>query len=211
MFEVAALRDKIREMEGTKVVPRLPVHPALSPLIGGGLVPGGVYSISRSLSLALGLAVESVRESGWCAAIGFPHLGIEAVRDSGIALERFVSIPNPKEHWATVVGAVCDGFSVVLARSPHGLSPTSAARVTALAHRTGAVLVVLGEWPGATARIEVTSVVNHGVGDGHGVLSSRDINLRASVRGVTKTGILPWPLDREADSVAPVRRLRVVS
>jgi hypothetical protein len=53
--------------------------------------------------------------------------------------------------------------------------------------------------------------VNHGVGDGHGVLSSRDIHLRASVRGVTKTGILPWPLDREADSVAPVRRLRVVS
>jgi hypothetical protein len=159
----------------------------------------------------LGLAVESVRESGWCAAIGFPHLGIEAVRDSGIALERFVSIPTPKEHWATVVGAVCDGFSVVLARSPHGLSPTSAARVTALAHRTGAVLVVLGDWPGATARIEVTSVVNHGVGDGHGVLSSRDIHLRASVRGVTKTGILPWPLDREADSVAPVRRLRVVS
>ena len=147
MFEIAALRDKIREMEGTKVVPRLPVHAALAPLIGGGLVPGGVYSISRSLSLALGLAVESVRESGWCAAIGFPHLGIEAVEGAGISLDRFVSIPNPKEHWATVVGAVCDGFSVVLARSPHGLSPTSAARVTALAHRTGAVLVVLGEWP----------------------------------------------------------------
>ncbi len=209
MFELAALRDKIREMEGTRVTPRVPVHAALAPLLGGGLVPGGVYSISPSLSLGLALAVEAVRESGWCAAIGFPHLGVEAVRDAGVSLERFVSIPKPKEHWATVVGAVCDGFTVVIARSPHNLAPSSAARISALAHRTGAVLVVLGEWPGATARIEVTSVDNHGLDDGHGVLAARDIHVSAVTRGVTKRGVVPWPLEREVPA-APVRHLRVV-
>lgn len=209
MFEIAALREKIREMEGTRVAPRVPVHSALAPLLGGGLAPGGVYSISPSLSVALGLAVEAVRESGWCAAIGFPHLGIEAVRDTGIALDRFVSIPSPKEHWATVVGAVCDGFTVVIARSPHRLAPSSAARISALAHRTGAVLVVLGEWPGATARIEVTRVDNHGLDHGHGVLSARDIHVSATTRGVTKRGVLPWPLERETPA-SPVRHLRAV-
>lgn len=209
MFEITALREKIREMEGTRVAPRIPVHPALAPLLGGGLVPGGVYATSPSLGLGLGLAAEAVRESGWLAAVGFPHLGVEAVTASGIALDRFVSIPQPKEHWATVVGAVCDGFTVVLARGPRGLDPASASRIAAVAHRTGTVLVVLGDWPRPTARIEVTGADNHGLGDGHGVLAARDLHLSVTDHGMVTRGSLPWPLDRD-EPVAPVRRLRAV-
>lgn len=211
MFELSVLRERIREMEGPRVDPRLPVHSALSGLIGGGLVPGGVYSLSPSLTLALGLATEAVAESGWCAAVGFPNLGIEAVAECGIDLGRFVSIPHPKEHWATVVGAVCDGFTVVVARSPAAVPAATASRIAAVARRTGAVLIVLGEWPGATARLEVDSVRNLGIEDGHGLLTGRDIRVRAVTRGITKTAVLPWPFDREAEPVvAPVRHLRAM-
>jgi hypothetical protein len=193
MFELSVLRERIREMEGPRVDPRLPVHPALSGLVGGGLVPGGVYSLSPSLTLALGLATEAVAECG-------------------IALERFVSIPTPKEHWATVVGAVCDGFTVVIARSPASVPATTASRIAAVARRTGAVLIVLGDWPGATARLDVDGVRNLGIGDGHGLLTGRDIRVRAVTRGITTTAVLPWPFDREPEpAVAPVRHLRAVT
>ncbi len=212
MFELSALRERIREMEGPRVDPRLPVHPSLAGLIGGGLVPGGVYSISPSLTLALGLATEAVAESGWCAAVGFPNLGIEAVAECGISLDRFVSIPTPKEHWATVVGAVCDGFTVVIARSPASVPAATASRIAAVARRAGAVLIVLGEWPGATARLDIDGVRNLGIGDGHGLLTGRDITVRAVNRGIAKTAVLPWPFDREPEPVAtPVRHLRAVT
>ncbi|MEN9740501.1 MAG: hypothetical protein RLZ72_767 [Actinomycetota bacterium] len=211
MFEISVLKERIREMEGPRVDPRLPVHSALSGLIGGGLVPGGVYSLSPSLTLALGLATEAVAESGWVCAVGFPHLGIEAVAECGIALDRFVSIPSPKEHWATVVGAVCDGFTVVIARSPGTVSAPTASRIAAVARRTGAVLIVLGEWPGATAKLEVVGVRNLGLEDGHGLLTGRDIRVRAVTRGVTKAAVLPWPFDRDVEpDIAPVRHLRAV-
>ena len=212
MFELSVLRERIREMEGPRVDPRLPVHSALAPLIGGGLAPGGIYSISPSLTLALGLTATAVSESGWVAAVGFPHVGIEAVAECGIALDRFVSIPSPKSHWATVVGAVCDGFTVVIARVPEGVSPATAARIAAVARRTGAVLVVLGEWPSATARLEVVGVRNLGISDGHGLLLGRDITVRSVARGITKTGVLPWPFDRVVEpDIAPVRHLRSVT
>lgn len=212
MFELSALRERIREMEGPRVDPRLPVHQSLAGLIGGGLVPGGVYSISPSLTLALGLATEAVAESGWCAAVGFPNLGIEAVAECGISLDRFVSIPTPKEHWATVVGAVCDGFTVVIARSPASVPAATASRIAAVARRAGAVLIVLGEWPGATARLDIDGVRNLGIGDGHGLLTGRDITVRAVNRGIAKTAVLPWPFDREPEPVAtPVRHLRAVT
>ena len=199
-------------MEGPRVDPRLPVHSSLAPLIGGGLAPGGIYSISPSLTLALGLTASAVAESGWVAAVGFPHLGIEAVQECGVSLDRFVSIPSPKSHWATVVGAVCDGFTVVIARVPDGVSPATAARIAAVARRTGAVLIVLGEWPGATARLEVVGVRNLGISDGHGLLLGRDITVRSVTRGIAKTGILPWPFDRTAEpEVVPVRHLTALS
>ena len=195
-------------MEGPRVDPRLPVHSSLAPLIGGGLAPGGIYSISPSLTLALGLTASAVAESGWVAAVGFPHVGIEAVQECGVSLDRFVSIPSPKAHWATVVGAVCDGFTVVIARVPDGVAPATAARIAAVARRTGAVLVVLGEWPGATARLEVVGVRNLGISDGHGLLLGRDITVRSVTRGIAQTGVLPWPFDRVAEpEVAPVRHL----
>ncbi len=212
MFELSVLRERIREMEGPRVDPRLPVHSSLAPLIGGGLAPGGIYSISPSLTLALGLTASAVAESGWVAAVGFPHLGIEAVQECGVSLDRFVSIPSPKSHWATVVGAVCDGFTVVIARVPDGVSPATAARIAAVARRTGAVLIVLGEWPGATARLEVVGVRNLGISDGHGLLLGRDITVRSVTRGIAKTGVLPWPFDRVAEpEVVPVRHLTALS
>jgi hypothetical protein len=212
MFELSVLRERIREMEGPRVDPRLPVHSSLAPLIGGGLAPGGIYSISPSLTLALGLTAAAVAESGWVAAVGFPHLGIEAVQECGVSLDRFVSIPSPKAHWATVVGAVCDGFTVVIARVPDGVSPATAERIAAVARRTGAVLIVLGEWPGATARLEVVGVRNLGISDGHGLLLGRDITVRSVTRGIAQTGVLPWPFDRVAEpEVAPVRHLTALS
>jgi hypothetical protein len=74
------------------------------------------------------------------------------------------------------------------------------------------VLIVLGEWPGATARLDIDGVRNLGIGDGHGLLTGRDITVRAVNRGITKTAILPWPFDRQPEPAAtPVRHLRAVT
>jgi hypothetical protein len=74
------------------------------------------------------------------------------------------------------------------------------------------VLIVLGEWPSATARLEVVGVRNLGISDGHGLLLGRDITVRSVTRGIVKTGVLPWPFDRVAEpDIAPVRHLKAVT
>ena len=121
---VRALQERIRGMQRTRLDSRaLPTHEALTGLLpGGALAAGGSYAVDGSTTLALGLAQGPSAAGAWCAIVGMPDLGIEAVAGLGLDLERVVLVPHPGEQWLSVVSALVDVVTVVIVRPPRRAS-----------------------------------------------------------------------------------------
>lgn len=169
----------------------LPVAPALSPLLpDGGLRRGSTMCVGggpAATSLALALVAEASALGSWCAAVGWPSLGVVAAAELGVALERFplVASPPPGE-WPTIVAAVLDAFDVVLARPPARLPLGQARRLSARARERGAVLLLAGgdaHVEGADVRLTTAAPEWHGLGAGHGHLTGRVVDVVARGRG----------------------------
>jgi hypothetical protein len=175
----------------------LPVVPGLRPLLPGqGLRRGTTVAVGRSAALALALVAGASAAGSWVAAVGLPDLGIVAAAESGIALERLALVPTPGARaWTTVVAAFLDAVDVVLVRSPAGLPPAQARRLAARARERGAVLVPLGAWSEpADLRLAVTSSTWQGLGQGHGRLQARQVEVVAAGRGAAtrERRVLLW-------------------
>ena len=175
----------------------LPVLPALRPLLPHqGLRRGTTVAVARSAALALALVAGASAAGSWVAAVGLPDLGIVAAAETGIALERLALVPVPGARaWPTVVAAFLDAVDVVLVRSPAGLPAAPARRLAARARERGAVLIALGAWSEpADLRLAVTSSDWHGLGQGHGSLRARRVEVVASGRGAAarERRVLLW-------------------
>jgi hypothetical protein len=175
----------------------LPVLPALRPLLPNqGLRRGTTVAVASSAALALALVAGASAAGSWVAAVGLPDLGIVAAAETGIALERLALVPVPgASAWPTVVAAFLDAVDVVLVRSPAGLPAALARRLVARARERGAVLVPLGTWSEpADLRLAITASDWHGLGQGHGSLRARRVEVVASGRGAAarERRVLLW-------------------
>lgn len=177
------LRKQIRTMERGTVATALPVHPTLAPAFPDGLRVGSAYSLSGSLTLATALLAEPSREGAWCGVVGHPDLGVEAVAELGVRLDRLVLVPEPGRQWFGVVAALVEVLGVVVARPPDRVSPTDATRLAARLRERGTVLVVTGPWPSAAADVRVRGNDWAGLGAGHGLLTGRRVWLDVHARG----------------------------
>ncbi|WP_298227320.1 hypothetical protein [Gryllotalpicola sp.] len=173
-------------VEGSPVLPTLPDLQTLLP--GGGLQPGGVYSVIGSTSLLMGLLAGPSAAGLWCAVVGVPWFGAEAASRLGIDLSRLVLVPSPGSAWLAVVAALADALRVVAVRPASRVSETDAARLRARLRQHDAALIAFGEWPGATARLSVAHSAWQGMGQGHGYPRERVVTVRAEVRGVARQG-----------------------
>jgi hypothetical protein len=175
----------------------LPVVPALRPLLPGqGLRRGTTVTVSRSAALALALVAGASATGSWVAAVGLPDLGIVAAAETGIALERLALVPAPGPRaWPTVVAALLDAVDVVLVRPPARLPGAQARRLAARARERGAVLVPLGPWSEpADLRLALTASDWHGLGQGHGHLRARRVEVLVAGRGAAarERRVLLW-------------------
>jgi hypothetical protein len=128
---------------GLRAAPPLPVAPALTPLLPGGLRRGSTVSVSGSVSLLLALLGAASARGAWCALVGFPRISAETAREYGIELARLALVPAPGEGWTTAVGALLDAVDIVAARPPggRGLAPGDVRRLAARARSKDAVLM----------------------------------------------------------------------
>lgn len=179
-----ALRSKLGELERTRVDGgALPTHPALGALLpGGGLQPGGVYSVSGSTSLLMTLLAGPSADGAWCAVVGMPGFGTEAAARFGIDLDRLVLVPHPGDRWFGVTAALADAVSVVAVAPAARVGDAEAARLAARLRQRGAVLLVAGAWPRVDARVGVASSSWVGVCEGHGYLGVREVTVTAESR-----------------------------
>lgn len=181
---VRSLQQRIAEMQPLRLDERaLPTPAELRALLpGGALRAGAPTTVQGSLQLALAL-VSAVSASGaWCGAIGLPELGVEAAAQLGLALDRFVLVPEPGCHALGITAALGEVLTAVILRPPGRVAPAEAARLAAKLRDRGTALVSLGPWPGAESRLRVTASRWSGLGTGHGLLDTRELSVRSDDR-----------------------------
>jgi hypothetical protein len=143
-------------------------------------------AVRRSVALALSLVAEASASGSWVAAVGLPDLGVVAAAEAGIALDRLTLVPAPtRRNWAAVVAALLDAIDVVLVRPPAGVRAADTRRLAARARERGSVLVPLGDgWTDPVdLHLAVTASRWRGLGQGHGRLEARWVEVAAAGRG----------------------------
>lgn len=182
-----------------------------------GLVRGQVIHCAgaASLSLALSLTAAATRAGAWLAIVDVPALGVEAAGELGVPLERLVRIETGSTgQWADVMGAVADGFELIVTEVPRGISATMARRVHQRLRARGGVLLTTasgrrGSPLSSDLDVHAVSSQWEGLGAGHGHLAARRLVVEASGRRLpTVRSIDVWlpgptgrpePVDRPVD------------
>ncbi|SDT44788.1 hypothetical protein [Microlunatus soli] len=187
LASIQELRQQVHRMQGTATSQPLPTLPALSGLVQ--LRTGASYAVSTPGLAMLAMAGPSAAGS-WSAVIGMPDFGLEAAAELGVDLDRTVLVPEPGEAWLEVTAALADVLGVVVLRVPtarSGFRPVSqhqAARLAPRIRQHDAVLISVGDWPRAEARLSIRDSQWTGIGRGHGRLTGR----RARVIAELATG-----------------------
>jgi hypothetical protein len=130
-----------------------------------------------------------------------PALGLVAAAELGVDLARLALIPAPGEQWAVAVAALVDGFDLVLLRPPARVRGADARRLMARVKERGSALVLMDPpgWPESPdLRLSVGSTGWEGLGAGHGLLTSRRMEVvvsgrRAASRERRRSVWLPAP------------------
>ena len=191
--------------------PRLPVADAFAQLLPDhGLRPGSSLEISGvgATSLALALAARASRAS-WTAVVGIDGLSAVAAAELGVDLDHLVVVADEKPD---ALAAIVDAFDVVLTGPvPHRV----AERLNGRIRERDAVVVAIGRWPGSDVHLEGTRVRWHGIGEGHGHLRARTLDVVCSGRraGARPRRATVWLPDTDGDvrvattdTVVPIAR-----
>lgn len=181
---VHSLKQRIAEMQPLRLGEGgLPVAPELRELLpGGALRAGAATAVQGSLQLSLALLATVSASGAWCGAIGLPELGIEAAAQTGIALDRFVLVPDPGAQALGIAGILSEVLAAVLLRPEGAPKPGDVERLAARLREGGTALVVLGEWPRADTVLRVTGSRWTGLGQGHGMLDAHELSVQSMDR-----------------------------
>lgn len=185
----------------------LPVPGPLGAILpGAALQRGSVVTVegatgSGATSLAFELAAAATAAGEWAVAVDRRGtLGGLAAGEGGVELSRFVVVRGvTDDRWSTVVAALIDGVSLVMADVPRGVRAADARRLVARARERGTVLVMISAaesasvvapaWPAdAALHLRAEGGAWSGLGSGGGVLETRALRVRVEGRGVA-TGV----------------------
>ena len=121
--------------------------------------------------------------------VGVPDFGLEAAAAYGLDLDRTVVVPRPGEHWLSVTAGLLDVAGVVLVRPYAAVTEHQAERLRARLRQKDAALVCLGVWPRADATLRVTRSTWVGLGQGHGHLVARQVEVVVAHRRLATYGV----------------------
>jgi hypothetical protein len=113
------------------------------------------------------------------------NVGLVAAAEAGINLRRLALIADPGSDLVAVTSTLLDGVDLIALTDTGRLRASERQRLAARARQGGAVLLPTGPWPAADLELAVVSGRWQGLGhDGHGRLRSRQVQPRASGRGM---------------------------
>lgn len=189
--------------------PPLPVLPEFASLLPDGLRRGSTVAVTGSVSLLLSLLAGASAHGAWVALVGMPAISAESAAGAGVRLRQLAVVGPPADggwtssSFSTAVGALLDAVDIVVARPgcvtagavgvsaagfpAAGIAAGDARRLTARARSKQAVLVLFGQqsagWPAVEVRLSAEHGRWHGIGDGYGRITSRQLLVTATGRG----------------------------
>lgn len=207
---IRELQSRIREMQATTLQTRgIATHPMFANLLPDGMMrAGSAYSVMGSLSLTMSMLAAPTTAGAWCAVVGVPEFGAAAAVAHGIDLSRLVVVPDAGQQWLAVTAALVDVLTVVVVRPSRRVSDSDASRLAGRLRKREAALISLGEWPGSDASLTLRGGSWEGIGDGHGMITSRRAEVVVEMRGRPPRRakvVLPPPAPLSADSPLPAR------
>ncbi|MGH3905905.1 MAG: hypothetical protein ACRDTE_17255 [Pseudonocardiaceae bacterium] len=189
-----------------------PVAEPLAPLLpGGGLRRGSVVAVRGSTALLLALLAAATAQGAWAVVVGVDDLGVLAAAEAGVRVQRLALVPRPGPDPALAVAALLDGVGLVALAGADRVPPGARRSLAARARQRGAVLLPLGQWPGADIELRCRTEAWHGAESGHGRLRGREVQVHATGRGAaarprTARLLLPGPHGPVAQLPAPAAR-----
>lgn len=216
--ELLRLRGEISRMQRRRAeAPLLPLDPALAELLpDAGLRVGAAYCVEPSPSLLAALLAPPSQKGSWCAVVGMPTLGVEALAAFGVDLDRVLFVPHPGQRWLTVTSVLSEVVPLVAVRPQGQARDADVARLNARLRDRGCTLLVTAPWAESQATIRLENPEWQGLHKGWGLLEERIVTVAASRRGggtqrvrVRMPGphgaVAPAPLRAPID-LAPQRR-----
>ena len=154
---------------------------------------GSVAVAAGARSLSLGMVAAVTAAGGHAVIIGQPDVGLLAAVEMGADLSRLAVIPDPGADPVEVASVLMDGMDlVVLGLGGRSVPPSRARVMVARARQKGCTLLIVdGDWQGASARLEarVCGYEVAGAGQdiptpGRGRISRVRLAMRARGRGI---------------------------
>jgi len=187
--------------------------------------PGSPVAADRapgSTSLLLSLLAGASSRGYWCAVVGLPALGFVAAAELGVDLGRLVLVPRPgsEGRWQSVVATLLETVDLVCLAPTAPVRTGDARKLAARARERRSTLLVFdgsntpsgaapvpGDqarqnrvvpcWPGPSdLRCAVKTSNWSGLGLGHGLLNSRQLEAEVGGRGAAsrpRRGLLRFP------------------
>jgi len=174
--------------DGSAVLPV--AAPLAAALPRGGLARGSVISVQGQGATSLLYALIAGPVGCWSAMVGMPGLGLAAAAELGVDLNRMALIPDPGADVLQVVSILIDGVDLVAVSLPAAVRPAPARQrvIGGRLRQRGAVLLVLGPWPGADLALTARGAGWHGLERGHGRLRDRELSVHIGGRRAAGPG-----------------------
>ena len=193
---IGELRRRVAAVtgEGTSRVSSLPVagagtiqvpEPLAAVLPRRGIARGSVVSLQGPGTSSLLFALLSGPPESWSALVGMPDVGMLAASEFGVDLDRVVLVPEPGPDVLQVLSILVDGVDMVAVTLPPRARPGPGRLrvITGRLRQRGAVLLSMGQWPGADLVLTSHWQGWAGLGQGHGRLRERELVVDVSGRG----------------------------
>ena len=199
---VAATKTPLVLARDRSIVVPGPLATAVPSVQRGTVVAVGGAVGAGATSTVLGFAAAATAAGEWAAVVdGSGTLGGLAAAAAGVDLARLAVVRDvPRDRWSTVVAALLDGVTVVIAELPRGLRLGDARRLVARTRERASVLVALapeaGAWPAeASLRLDARGGPWSGLGAGDGVLEERVTTWEVRGRGHAPRAVTAAPLE----------------
>ncbi|WP_454301855.1 hypothetical protein [Salana multivorans] len=156
---------------------------ALAPLLPYGAVRrGSIVEATGSTAVLFHLVASLAGQEAWSTVVARPDLGLAAALAAGIDPSRLVLVPDPGPTAGAVLGALVDGFDVVVLGPCPALSSRERRSIAQRVRHRGAVLLSSAPWPEATLRLAAIERSSGGIAE-QGRLTSVGVVVDVSGRG----------------------------
>ncbi|MFC8797028.1 hypothetical protein ACFT1B_34525 [Streptomyces griseoincarnatus] len=146
-------------------------HPEpLTGLLPDGELPAGAAVVVKGSAGLLGWLLGATQHGGWLVVVGWPELGVVALAEAGVDLERMLTVPDVRGQAPAVLAALIGGIDLVVVGGGVRVTGPEQRRLLARARQHGTTILSPQAWTGAALGLHIEAATRGGMDRGDGYL-----------------------------------------